>query len=94
MESDTQLPDIPYTPLQNEAFGSSAMGPLPREQACKTSAAERKARYRASISAEKKEDFKNRDREAKKRAREGQSVEKRQLANNKNREAMSSMCTI
>ena len=74
MESDTQLPDIPYTSLQNEASGSSAMGSLPREQACKTTAAERKAKYRASISAKKKEEAKNKDREAKKRKREGQSV--------------------
>ena len=70
MESNNNLPDIPYTPLQEDTGQEQAMETPPQKRSRAHTAAERKARSCSKQSTEEKEEAKEKKRQAiaKKRA--------------------------
>ena len=87
MEYDNDLPDIPYTPLQEETGKQQAMEPPPPKRSRALTPAERKARSRSKQSAEKKEQAKEKDRQCQANKRADDSEEKREQAKEKQRQA-------
>ena len=95
MESDKDLPDIPYTPMRDGSIDegastSSGTDPPDPKRPRPMTPAERQAKRRAAQSAKKKEDDRAKNREAMASARSEQTAEERENELKKQRAAMAS----
>ena len=89
MASDNTLPDINSTLMQDAdinvgASTSSTVDSSPAKRSHALTPAERKARSRSALSAEKKEEIMAKDRTAKAKAKADQSVEEREVSRSRN----------
>ena len=78
MESDNNLPDIPYTQLQEETSQQQAMEPPPTKHSQALTPGERKARSCNRQSTEKKEQAKEKQCKGMVKKRSEESEEKKE----------------